>query len=266
MFELIEEQVGHEWQGIKYYNSSIFSETSLIHAFTARKVDTQAKLGFTLGAGGDNTIEDIVADNRKKICKILNIENKQVVIPQQEHTNIVKVINNSSQELKNTDGVITDNPDIVLMLQFADCTPIILYEPDKKVAGVVHAGWKGTAGRIVCNAVKKFEENFNIKPVNILASIGPAIGQCCYPVSKDVYLKLKNSVNISSCQAFKNAHSYDKIHVDLKKLNKLQLQEVGVENIDISDFCTSCNNDLFFSYRAENGKTGRHSAIASIEE
>ncbi len=265
MFVLVEEQVGDNNQVIKYYESSLLQKDGLTHAFTTRIGPGMGEYGFTLGTGRNPALDDIVSTNRKKIVNALSLDGKKTVIPKQEHTNNVKVISNLSESLELTDGVITDNPKIVLMLQFADCTPIILYAPDKKVIGVVHAGWKGTAGRIVCNAVKKFEENFNIKPVNILAGIGPTIGQCCYPVANDVYSKLKNSVNISSCQAFKIFDNDDKIHVDLKMINQLQLQEVGVENIDVSKFCTSCDNDLFFSYRAENGKTGRHSAIASIE-
>ncbi len=261
MFELFEDKDG---QGIKYYKSSILNNLGLAHAFTTRLINSRSITDFTLGTGGNTALEYIVSKNRKKICKILNLSEKKIVVPKQEHTNNVKIINNSNEDITQTDGVITANPDIVFLLQFADCAPIILYEPDQKVVGIIHAGWKGTAGRIICNAVKKFEDNFDIKPKNILASIGPTIGQCCYPVSKDVYSKLKNSVNISSCQAFKKTHYDDKIYVDLKKLNQRQLLEVGVENIDISVFCTSCNNDLFFSYRAEHGKTGRHSAIASI--
>jgi len=150
------------------------------------------------------------------------------------------------------------------MLLFADCTPIILYSETNKVLGVIHAGWKGTAKGIVKKAVNIFENEFATAPAMIKAVIGPSIGHCCYPVSEEVAEQLNRSIREKHDNIFDNQK--DKVHVDLKKLNAQQLLEAGVKEIDTTVYCTSCMNEVFYSYRANNGKTGRHCAIAAIKE
>jgi len=151
------------------------------------------------------------------------------------------------------------------MLLFADCVPVIIYAPDKHVISVTHAGWRGTAKSIAKKAVNILEAEFNADIKKLKAVIGPAIGNCCYPVSKKVFEELKITITEDCDNLFtRNMNDINIVNVDLKKLNARQLEESGVINIDTSDNCASCMNSVFYSYRAENGKTGRHSAIASL--
>lgn len=238
---------------IKYYKSSLLEDDSLVHAFTTRMAFDES-----------HDLSD--SKNRKKICDALSLNHNLIINPKQQHTSNVKVITGIDDDISNTDGVITSEPELVLMLLFADCVPIMLYAPKERVIGVIHAGWRGTAKKIAHEAISIFTENFNVDAKEIKAAIGAAIGQCCYPVSKSVAWELQKSVNENCGKIFKDIENTDEVKVDLKKLNAQQLIEAGVSEIDTLEICTSCNTDSFYSYRAENAKTGRHAAIASLKQ
>ena len=138
---------------------------------------------------------------------------------------------------------------------------MIYYEEKQNIGAVAHAGWRGTAAKIGVLTAEKMINEFNSKPKNIKVIIGPAISLCCYNVGEDVFYKLRNTVN-----NFENLYEIrtGNIYVDLKNINKTQLTEFGIEKIDVCPYCTCCNNDLFFSYRKENGTTNRHSAVLKL--
>ena len=181
----------------------------------------------------------------------------KIVTAEQTHSDHIQSVDDRT-EYKDTDALIVTEPDVAVCLRYADCTPLVLYDQIKGIAAVVHAGWRGTAARIGVKTVAKMVLNYSSKPENIIALIGPAISQCCYEVSEDVLDKILNSV--------KNPDGlYEGRHVDLKKINASQLKEIGVEKIDICPYCTSCNNDLFYSYRKENGTKERHYAVLKLD-
>ena len=139
-------------------------------------------------------------------------------------------------------------------MRFADCTPLIFYDTKQKIGAVSHAGWRGTAASIGVKTVRKMKSN----PEDIIAIIGPAISICCYEVSEEVRDELLKTVKNTS-------EIYENRNVDLKNINARQLEEIGVKNIDICPYCTSCNNDLFYSYRKENGTKKRHYAVLKLQ-
>lgn len=255
-----------ENRSIKYIKSTIFDDEKLVHAFSSRIGGNtpEPMNSFSLGTAGNVAFKAYIEDNRKSVCDILGINYNLIINPDQKHTDNIKIIASLNDDLSETDGVITAIPGLVLLLLFADCVPIILFAPKEKVLGVIHAGWRGTAKKIVQKAITMFDKEFNVPPENVKAAIGPAIGQCCYPVSLDVARELKNSIDQNCDNIFKNVGDSDLIKIGLKELNGQQLLESGVVDIDIYNGCTSCNNSLFYSYRADNGKTGRHGAIASL--
>lgn len=252
---------------IVYYKSSILDNENIVHCFTTRAGDCQKSPhnGFSLGLGGFDELKTIVKDNRKKFCELLQIDYKKLINPDQQHTDNIKIVTSIDDDLSNTDGIITAQKGLVIMLLFADCTPIILHAPNSGVIGVIHAGWKGTAKKIAKKAITMMTNELNVDINDIKAAIGPTIGQCCYPVSTEVAEQLQLTISKNHDKLFINADSDDKIKVDLKALNALQLEEAGVKHIDVINECTSCNNSVFFSYRAENGKTGRHAAVACLK-
>ncbi|EKE02916.1 MAG: hypothetical protein ACD_20C00316G0014 [uncultured bacterium] len=255
-----------ERSGIKYYKSGILDDANLIHAFTTRIGGNTPEPfnSFSLGTANQPEFKPYVIENRKKICGILDLNYDLIVNPDQQHTDNIKIVTDINDDVSSTDGVISAVPGIVLMMLFADCTPIIIYAPKERVVGVIHAGWRGTARGIVKKAINILTSEFNTDVEGIKVAIGPTIGQCCYPVSSEVALELANSISENHSSIFKSEAGIDKVQVDLKKLNAQQLIESGIINIDTLDDCTSCKNSLFYSYRKDNGKTGRHSAIASL--
>ena len=251
------------------YKSSILDDENLIHAFTTRiggKTPSPLE-SFSMGTAANPELLSFVEENRKKICEIIGLKYENLIIPEQKHTDNIKIVSSADDDVSNCDGLITEVPELVLMLLFADCVPVIIYAPDKKVISVVHAGWRGTAKSIVKKTVNILDTEFNADIKKIKAVIAPSIGQCCYPVSKEVSDELKITITKDCDNIFaRNMDNINIVNVDLKKLNARQLEEAGVINIDKSDNCTCCMNSVFYSYRAENGKTGRHAAIASLKK
>ena len=248
-----------------YYTIPSFERTSLVnHAFTTRDVN----LGF-------NTIDNDkkVLDDFKIICKELETSIEDSVLSAQTHKTDIRIVTNKDKgkglvkdrDYTDVDGLVTDETEIPLFTFYADCVPLFFLDPKKKVIGVAHGGWKGTVGKIAKNMIETMKNNYNSNPTDILVGIGPSIGSCCYQVSKDVYDKFNE--NFKDTSNILEKMDNEKWKLDLWKANKTVLEESGVpsENITISNICTSCNNDTFFSYRKEDGKTGRMSAAIMLK-
>ncbi len=183
-------------------------------------------------------------------------DNIRIITPTQTHCDHIEIVDKRT-DYPDTDGLILNEPNTLIYLRFADCTPIIFYDPTHKTGAISHAGWRGTAAKIGVKTVKKMMAEFGSKPSDVVAVIGPAIGRCCYEVSEDVKEKLLSTVTDQENLSLNR-------NVDLKRINARQLEEIGVEKIDICPYCTSCNNDLFYSYRKENGTKERHYAVMMI--
>lgn len=182
-------------------------------------------------------------------------ESKRIISPLQTHSDHIAIVD-SSDNYPDTDGLIITNTDDTIYLKFADCTPLIFYAPIKKVGAVSHAGWRGTAAKISVKTIYKMK-SLGCKIEDIIALIGPAISVCCYEVSEEVRDKLLETVSDTN-------GLFSGRNVDLKNINARQLEEAGIKNIDICPYCTSCNNDLFYSYRKENGTPNRHYAVLNL--
>jgi len=252
-------------------SSFLEDENGLIAFFTTRDLP--------LKAGEREDLIEQVEENKKFLCKCLDIPEENLFIPEQTHSDNVIVVNGKRETVnrevqetissrftlhpspfEDTDALITNQQKIAIALNFADCVPIILYDPIKKVVAIAHAGWKGTASSIARKTVEKMKKEFLINPKDIIALIGPAIGKCCFEVKNDVAQKLLQTIDLSEHDAV-----YYNEHIDLKLVNKIQLLSSGVEKIDVCEYCTCCNVDLLFSYRKENGNTARHSAVVMLK-
>ena len=183
-------------------------------------------------------------------------ESKRIIHPTQTHSDHVEIVDERI-DYPDTDGLILTNTEDTVYLKFADCTPLIFYDKENKIGAVSHAGWRGTAAKIGVKTINKMSANFGTKPENIVALIGAAISICCYEVSEEVrdtlLATVENPIGL-----------YEGRNVDLKGINAQQLREIGVKNIDVCPYCTSCNNDLFYSYRKENGTKERHLAVLKM--
>lgn len=198
-------------------------------------------------------LDEINAFFTLKQDSAFNFGNGRVVTPEQVHGCSIEVIDNRDN-YPETDGLICRSKNLTYYLRFADCTPLILYDTKNKISAISHAGWRGTALKIGVKTLDKMCKIFGTEPKDVTAAIGAAISVCCYEVSEDVKSSLLSTVN-NKDGLFKDNN------VDLKKINARQLTEAGVNSIDICPYCTSCDNDLFYSYRKENGTKKRHFAV-----
>lgn len=240
-----------------FYKSKINGKTvvksdliSTEHFFTTREICIKSK---------EPQMQTIVLQNKREITEYLQV--RDLVSPNQTHSPNIETVCRGKTEYPETDALIITANDVGIFLNFADCTPIILYDESMNIGAIIHAGWRGTAANIVTKTVLKMTKSLSSKPEYIKAAIGPAIGFCCYNVGEDVYNSLKATVSdFSELSEIRNGD----IFVDLKHINARQLTECGVTQIDIAPYCTCCNNDLFYSYRKENATTNRHSAVLKI--
>ena len=249
--------------------SSVFKR-GLRHFFSTRTGgDTPKPLNsFTLSAKDFPEYKNYEIKNQKIACSILGGNYENFVMPNQQHTDKIALIKDKSdiQKIKEEpfDGIITNVPDIPICLVFADCVPVIIFDEEKRVLACLHAGWKGTAKGIVKKAAEIMKKDFGCSTKDLKAAIGAAICQKCFEVNSDVAGQLAMSIKNTYDNIF--IENSGKIHADLKKLNEVQLNEAGIFNIDVCGYCTSCDNNLFYSYRADNKCTGRHGMLAMIEE
>lgn len=203
-----------------------------------------------------------ITNNKKIICDYLKIPEQNLICPSQTHSANIDIAIETKHDYPDCDGLILTSKNLGIFLNFADCTPVILYDQKQNIGAISHAGWRGTAQKISSKTVEKMRKNFNSDPKDIVALIGPAIGFCCYDVGEEVYEKLSKTVEDFD-RLFEIREG--RIFVDLKNINKRQLEETGVEQIDVCPYCTVHNNDLFYSYRNENATTKRHSAVLCVK-
>ena len=186
---------------------------------------------------------------------------QDIITAKQVHGDNVEIVSKDCNFYDNTDALVSNIENTLMIMNFADCVPIIMYSKESNTGAIVHAGWRGTAQHIAQKTVKKMVEKLNIKPKYITALIGPSIGKCCFETDEDVFRQLiedKTQTNLYEKRG-------EKYFIDLKLLNQNQLEESGIINIDVCSYCTFCMSDIFCSYRKEKGKTARHSAVVKIK-
>jgi YfiH family protein len=158
------------------------------------------------------------------------------------------------------DGLITSEPGCGLTMNYADCAPIFLYDPRHQAIGLGHAGWKGAVADLPGALARAMVQTFASRPAELIAAIGPAIGPCCYEVGQPV-LSAVDAAFPEADELLRPAGREDKRFFDLPLANARRLAAAGVEQIELSQLCTACRTDLFFSHRAEGGRTGRFGVV-----
>jgi len=206
-----------------------------------------------------------VSENRLRLAKTLCIQPEQLVFPQQQHTDHVQVVDHDlANDLCGVDGLVTNQHSLCMIVQVADCVPVLLYDPAKKVVGAVHAGWRGTAGHIVQRAIQKMKLSCQSDPADLIAGIGPSIGPDSYEVGEDVAACFRQPTQ-SSGTCLRPLPEKGKYLLDLWKANTRQLMDAGVreENIEVAKIDTF-RDDQFFSARRMGVQSGRFAAGVMI--
>lgn len=240
----------------------------LTHCFTLRTLDF---------SGFDNyeANKEKVEDSYQKICNELNIEYSNLCRPKQTHTNIVKDILDGDEGIYNkkffdVDGLVTNKKNKALVFCFADCTPLLFFDPVKNVISNVHSGWRGTLQTIGKNAVEKMIQDYECNSKDIICCIGPTIRQCHFEVDEDVkdlfYNKFKDIIDIDR-YINNSSEKTEKYYIDTVGINKQILLNIGLkeENIIDSKICSVCDEDKIHSYRAHGNSSGRNISIMELK-
>jgi len=233
------------------------------HGFTTRMGGVSKgcweSLNFSVSRG--DSVQN-VAENHRILAAAMGYSLDNLVLANQIHTDIVWHVTEKDclgsifhRDYPACDGLVTNTKGVALMVFTADCTPILLHDPVTGAVGAVHAGWRGTAAGIVAKAVKKMAAAFGSCPENIHAAIGPNIGQCCFETDGDVPEAMLSALG-EDAMPYIHPEGEEKFKVDLKGLNTLWLRRSGVKTIEISDACTACAPDRFWSHRKTGGKRG----------
>ena len=251
--------------GLRYYTFEIFPKNITQAVFT-RKGGVSPSPWDSLNVGGAIG-DDIthVRENRIRSFEALGRAPESIHDVWQVHSADVVYADGPralDTPYQKADILLTDNPHVTLFMRFADCTPVLLYDPKKQVIGIVHSGWLGTVRGVARAAVQAMQTRYASNPVDILAAIGPAIGPDHYEIGTDVIAQVKQAFG-ADAESLLTAHG-DRIHLDLWKANQVTLEETGVRRIEIAGLCTACHTDDWFSHRGEKGRTGRFGAMIAL--
>jgi len=256
-----------ENQGVRYFTFESLPSEKLTHAVIARKGGVSPEPWDSLNVGG--TVGDErprVLENRLRSFRALGRDPHSLFDVWQVHSADVILANAphnfAPPELK-ADAIITDNPEVTLFMRFADCTPILLYDPIKSAIGIIHAGWLGTIRRVAEAAVNSMEAAFGSRPVDILAGIGPSIGPDHYEIGPDVIARIHEAFHADSDKLL--VRHGDRTHFDLWEANRLLLAQAGLRQIEISGLCTACHPEDWYSHRAQKGRTGRFGGLIALK-
>ena len=239
---------------------------NLSHCFTLKPIDVKNSNEYKAN-------KEQVDNDFKSICELLKLDIKNIIRPYQTHTDNIKEVNREcgmfNEKFIDTDGLVTNKKDKVLSLTFADCTPIYLFDKEKKVIANIHSGWKGTVKKITKKSVEFMKEKFCSNPKDIICVIGPTIRKCHFEVKQDVrdifYSEFNYMKNIDDI--IKYNKETDSYFIDTVTINKNLLQEEGILQEDIIDskVCTFANSNIIHSYRKDGKEAGRNTAIICLK-
>jgi len=226
-----------------------------------------------------------VTANRQKFLSAIGAGEFTLAAMKQIHSDVINLFRAAPERPCKGDASATNRAGLLLAIQTADCVPILIVDPKKRAVAAIHAGWRGTLGRITEKTIGRMRADFGSNPTDILAALGPSIGPCCYEVAAEFVVKFTGQF-ADAADYFDEASSGEEpnplqwldmappghqpppknVHLDLRKANRSQLLAAGLQarNIYTSDLCTGCRRDLFFSYRKERARSGRLLSVVGI--
>ena len=249
-----------------YHFKKLLNYPNLLHGVTEKKPTMAYE--FSLALHTHQPPQDIIS-NRYHLAKVLGAEDGfDFVVANQTHSDHVVVIeypktsgwHTIEDAICECDALITNQKGVVLTILTADCVPILLYDPTKEVIGAIHAGWRGTAQDITTKTIQKMQHTYGCSPKDIIASIAPAIGACCYQIDQRVAKHFE-----ATPKALTPDKEPSRYRLNLPYLNAIALKELGVKEITLSNICTACEEDRFFSYRKTQGCQGRFMSMIGMK-
>lgn len=264
----------------KYFYFENLREAGLAHGIFSRHGGVSPAPWNSLNTGsrvGDQPLH--VVENLARAARAMNRAPESLVGVRQVHGSDVHRVDQlpppdafgnqfasfdspEAASLPEADAMITKHPSATLFMRFADCVPLVLFDPVNRVAALAHAGWRGTVKRVAARTVESMERQFSSRPADLLAGIGPSICVHHYEVGQMVVDEAIAAFGPEAAEVIleNDGHRY----FDLWKANRLILQRAGVGEIEMSSACTLEQPDLWFSHRGEHGRTGRFAALAGL--
>jgi YfiH family protein len=257
---------------VHYLEPAIFARCSIsCQGFTTRNEGVSRPPYNSLNLG-INTLDSIhnALGNRSLLARAFGTRVDKLVTVTQTHGTDFLIIDAPNPDYAHflkleCDGIITNQPGVMIGVCVADCAPLLLLDPVKKVSAALHAGWKGTAAQIAHKGVAALTSLFDSNPADILAAVGPTIGPCCYEVDRAVKDAFGNNTACWEASAVETAAG--KWQLDLARANVHQLLRAGIlpGNIETAEMCVSCHQETFFSYRRDQGDTGRQMGFIMLK-
>ncbi|HSN77598.1 MAG TPA: peptidoglycan editing factor PgeF [Anaerolineae bacterium] len=242
----------------------------LVHAVSTRQggVSNGPYASLNLSTSTGDSRENVDA-NYHRLAQALDVPREHMTTTWQVHgTHVVcATAGTVGGMLDKADGIITDTPGLPLTQRYADCTPLIVYDPLRHAAGLGHAGWRGTVAGMATALVQAMTASFGSDPGDLIAVVGPAIGPCCYEIGPEVVEAVRMAFPAADTllhSRTNGASSPASPHFDLWAANRWQLEQAGVGQIEVAGICTRCQRETFFSHRGDGARTGRFGAVVML--
>ncbi len=259
----------HQVDSMRYYSFDIFDAEALTHAVFTRRGGLSPEPWDSLNVGASAMVlddPDRVRRNRILAFDALGRDPVSIYDVWQVHSaDVICAEKPRPRDVPHTkaDAILTDNPAVTLFMRFADCVPILLHDPVRRVVGIVHAGWLGTVRKAATVAVDAMVEKYRSRPGDIRAGIGPSIAAHHYQVGDAVVEEVREAFGAEAERLLPTQGGA--VQFDLWRANQWLLERAGVRAIQISGICTACHLEDWFSHRAENGQTGRFGALICLK-
>ena len=250
-------------------------EQDIVHGFSTRLGGVSTKHWGTMNLSfsrGDD--QKTVMENHRLFADAVGYNKEKLVFSDQVHlTKIYKVTSQDAgkgiikeSDIKGIDGLVTNEPGISLITFYADCVPLFFYDPVKKVVGMAHSGWRGTVGKIGAEMIRFMEKEYDSQPKDIVCAIAPSICQKCYEVSEDVAVQFLEVFGKDYGDELLYQKENGKYQLNLHYACEQTLLDAGIkkENIDVTNLCTCCNPELFFSHRITGDKRGNLAGVIGL--
>jgi len=257
--------------GIKYYTFDCLRRYPIVHAVFTRRGGVSPEPWAALNVGGlvgDDPKN--VGENRRMSFEALGRSLSSMYDVWQVHGR--KVVCAQSPRVLDqphikADAILTDRPDVTLFMRFADCVPILLYDPRRGVIGVAHAGWRGTVIGVAAAAVEGMQMEYQSNPADIIAAIGPSVCARHYEVGDEVVEQVQQAFRLDAPKVLSHGDDGKGLgtaKLDLWEANRLILERSGVGQVEMANICTACQPEDWYSHRAEKGKTGRFGVLVGL--
>jgi len=254
-----------ESSGVKYFTFETLQHPALRHAVIARRGGNSPHPWESLNLGGTvgDQPERVRANLSRALAAIDLLPSSLSQVWQVHSAEIVRADSpNGDGSPAKADGMVTARPAVSLLMRFADCVPILVFDPVRIAIGVAHAGWLGTVRGVSIELVGSMIREFGSKPEDLTAGIGPSIGPDHYPVGPDVVAQVEAAFGAHSSQLLLPRDG--QVVLDLWLANRWQLESTGIGSIEVAGICTACNLGDWYSHRGERGQTGRFGAVIAL--